>query len=312
MITIIGRKMEETTTSSAESHSFPSESPAAVTPSPPQPSTVTRLWRPAAQRNLRNQWSNLASYRQKWVSLSSTARSHAISLVNACLSQRYMNARELGVLSDMPDIKKKACWKLFKQQDLHRSKILSSYKDMVAIVIHMVSTSTSMRCFLKGTGSSSILQYSSSSANGIDDGDGGGIPVFMFWSISSFEKLGQELIQMFTLELNLKRLLVMELLSISSEEVLQNNGMNWLDELYSGEFDDLSRCNLYSREACEPVHPRLEGRKSDKLILQTKHQPDHDVLQVYLTTWLADVKVDKYRVDEIFASVGEEMQVTLV
>lgn len=85
MITI-GRKMEETT---AESHSFQSESPAAVTPSPPQPSTVTRLWRPAAQRNLRNQWSNLASYRQKWVSLSSTARSHAISLVNACLSQRY-------------------------------------------------------------------------------------------------------------------------------------------------------------------------------------------------------------------------------
>lgn len=74
----------------------------------------------------------------------------------------------------------------------------------------------------------------------------------------------------------------MELLSISSEEVPQNNGLNWLDELYSGEFDDLSRCNLYSREACEPVHPRLEGRKSDKLILQTKHQPDHDVLQVGL------------------------------
>ena len=29
---------------------------------------------------------------------------------------RYMNAMELGVLSDMPDIRKKACWKLFKQQ----------------------------------------------------------------------------------------------------------------------------------------------------------------------------------------------------
>ncbi|KAH7858637.1 hypothetical protein Vadar_026142 [Vaccinium darrowii] len=32
------------------------------------------------------------------------------------LESRYMNAMDLGVLSDMPDIRKKACCKLFKQQ----------------------------------------------------------------------------------------------------------------------------------------------------------------------------------------------------
>lgn len=48
-----------------------------------------RLWRPAAQRNLRNQWSRLASCRQQWASSSSSGRSHATSLVNAYLSQRY-------------------------------------------------------------------------------------------------------------------------------------------------------------------------------------------------------------------------------
>lgn len=55
----------------------------------PFPPSVTRLWRPAAQRNLRNQWSQMVSYRQQWVSASTNARSNATSLVNAYLSQRY-------------------------------------------------------------------------------------------------------------------------------------------------------------------------------------------------------------------------------
>lgn len=113
---------------------------------------VTRQWKPAAQRNLRNQWSKLASFKHQWVSLSSSARSHATSIVNAYLSQRqftpfckisfcmhlfiflclspriavplllmwyrYMPAMELGILFDMPNIRKKACSKLFKKQVL--------------------------------------------------------------------------------------------------------------------------------------------------------------------------------------------------
>lgn len=55
----------------------------------PMPPSLTRLWRPAAQRNLRNQWSKLVSCRKQWVSSSSSGKSHATSLVNAHLSQRY-------------------------------------------------------------------------------------------------------------------------------------------------------------------------------------------------------------------------------
>ncbi|CBI15027.3 unnamed protein product, partial [Vitis vinifera] len=61
-------------------------------------------------------------------------KSHATDLVNSFLSQRYMPAMELGVLSDMPNIRKKACMKLLKQQGLHGSKLLSAYKDMVCIL----------------------------------------------------------------------------------------------------------------------------------------------------------------------------------
>lgn len=73
--------------SSSDSKPPPSPNPSSI-PSPLPPS-ATRLWRPAAQRNLRNQWSKLASQRQQWASASSSGKSHANSLVNAYLSQRY-------------------------------------------------------------------------------------------------------------------------------------------------------------------------------------------------------------------------------
>ncbi|KAA8541019.1 hypothetical protein F0562_024843 [Nyssa sinensis] len=287
------------------------QNPSTSSPSPTSPpQSLTRLWRPAAQRNVRNQWSKLASYRQQWTSSSSSGRSHATSLVNSYLSQRYMNALELGVLSDMPDIRKKASWKLLKQQELHQSRLLTSYKDMVGVVMHMVNASRSMRCFLRGTSSSPLVQFSSFSEDKSDNGDGGGIPVFSFWSISSFENLAEELVQMFALELNLKRFLVVELLSISSEEVPINE-LCWSDELYPGEFDDLNICCLYSKEDCKPVLPKIKGWKSDSATEQSNHTPGQEVLQVYLTTWLAEVNIDTYRVNEIFAVIGEEMHVAL-
>ncbi|KAK3028034.1 hypothetical protein RJ639_038755 [Escallonia herrerae] len=182
---------------------------------------------------------------------------------------------ELGVLSNMPNIKQKACQKLFKQQELHRSKLLSSYKSMVAVLVHMAITCRSMRCYLKGTTGSPLVQFSSCSQNNNDTGDGWGIPVFTFWSISVYEKLAQELFQMFAWELNLKRLLVIELLSVRSEEAPRINELHWSDELYPGEFHDLSECNLNSGDPCEPILPKFEGWKSDT----SNQQPHHEVLQ---------------------------------
>ncbi|KAK9080406.1 hypothetical protein SSX86_000164 [Deinandra increscens subsp. villosa] len=277
----------------------------------PSPSAVNRLWRPSAQRNMKNQWSKLNSLRQEWVSSSSTARSHATSLVNAYLSQRFMKDMELGVLSDMPDIQKKACFKLLKQQVVHRDNLLSSYKEMVVTVINMVNTSMSLRCFLKGETNSPLIKFSSSSNDTNDNGDGGGIPVFIFWSISSFEKLAWELVQMFRLELNLKRLLVIEFLSLRSKEDSIIERLCWSDEIYQGEFDDLSRCNLDCRDASESASVKLDG-----FISENSNHPncelDSDVLQVYLTAWLTDVNIDKQRVEDIFCEVGEEMHVNFV
>ncbi|XP_022135578.1 uncharacterized protein LOC111007492 isoform X2 [Momordica charantia] len=161
------------------SSSTPSSSP--LLPS------VIRLWRPSAQRNIRNQWSKLSSLKQQWASFSSTGRSHATSIVNAYLSQKYMPSMELGSLTDMLDIRKKACLKLSKQQELYRSKLISLYKDMVDVVVQMVNTSRLMRCYFKGSGSSTLIKFSTSSEDNHDDaGDGGGIAVFTSLTIPCF------------------------------------------------------------------------------------------------------------------------------
>ncbi|KAJ8563188.1 hypothetical protein K7X08_031640 [Anisodus acutangulus] len=289
------------------------QSPAAKSPAPPTTPLSAqdiRRWRPTAQRNLRNQWSKLAALRTQWLSLSSTARSYATYVVNSYLSQRYMDAMELGILTEMPDIRKKACRKLRKQQETNRSKLLSSYKDMVAVVTQMVSVAKSMRCYLKGTSGTPLTEFSCFPGNQNDTGDCDGIPVFTFCSIFDFEKLAEELVQMFVSETNIKRLLVMEICSIGSEELSQVNGLKWSDHFYVGEFDDLRICNLNSNVVVNQLVPRVESCNSQSTTMQSS-QLERNVLQVYLTTWLAEVNVDRFRIGELLAMVGEEMHVTI-
>ena len=79
----------------------------------------------------------------------------------------------------------------------------------------------------------------------------------------------------------MQRLLVIELLSISCETP-QVNEFCWSDELYPGEFDDLSMCNLYSKENHQLVTPRLKDCNSamHALPVQHNHQPNQEILQV--------------------------------
>ncbi|GAU24640.1 hypothetical protein TSUD_208650 [Trifolium subterraneum] len=247
-------------------------SPSTTTDSKPQissplPSSMLRLWRQAAQRNLRNQWSQLASLKDQWSSISSTARSYANALINSHLSQRYMPDVKLGVLDDMPDIRKRACLKLFKQQERQRSQLLLSYKDMVAVVSKMINVSRSMKCFFRGTNNSPLLQFSHYSKDPSDSGDGGGISVFAFFSISSHEKLVEEL-----------RLLVLEFISIGYD-ASQVNLLHWSARLYADEFKDLSNCNLFCEVTGGPLPPRLKDGKSDMGALRFNSQPNPEVFQ---------------------------------
>ncbi|XP_010522803.1 PREDICTED: uncharacterized protein LOC104801284 [Tarenaya hassleriana] len=277
--------------------------------SPATSSAATRLWRPAAHRNLRNQWSKLSNYRKQWIAASSAGRSHATSLVNSFLSLKYIPHMELGVLSDMLNIRKKASDKLCKQQDSHRSNLLSSYKEMVGILVELVNASRSMRCYIK-ISSSPLLQFSSSPEDANDAGDGGDIPVCNFWTVSTFEQMAEELVEMFRREVILKRLLVLELVALSTE-VPQPDKLSWSTELYHGESEDLAKCCLYSTETPGPVPPCLRDNESVTPTLSHTAQPTEETLQIYLTTWLTEVNIDTHRVDEILSLAGEEMRVTL-
>ncbi|XP_047968535.1 uncharacterized protein LOC125212411 [Salvia hispanica] len=281
-------------------------------PSPSSSSSEARQWRPHAQRNLRNQWSKLNLLRQDWRSASDAGRSHATAIVNSYLSQKYMDGMEFGVLSDMPNIRRNAAYKLFMQQELNRGRLLKSYKDMVGILTDMVRICKSMRCYYIGTSNSPLAQFSFSSEDGNDSGDCGGIPVFQFCSIASFEKLALEITKMFILDLNVKRSLVVEFLSIYDEKVAEAMVLQWSDELYEGEFGDLATLNLYSAETHKLNPPSLSNCNSSTSNIQSKRQQDSIVLEVSLTTWLADVNIDKYRIEEIFGIAGEEMHVNFL
>ncbi|XP_074304782.1 uncharacterized protein LOC141639602 [Silene latifolia] len=175
----------------------------------------------------------------------------------------------------------------------------------------MINSSRSLRCYLKATSGSPLIEFTSSAANSNDSGDGGGATVFTFLPISAFEMLAEELSEMFKQELLLKRLLVVELLSVTFQKHELFTKLSWAEDLYHGEADDLSTCSVYSKETAKPLLPKLNGCRSDSAYLESDKHPSNDILQVYLTTWLAEVNIDTYRVEEIFATVGEEMRTSL-
>ncbi|KAF3541998.1 hypothetical protein F2Q69_00018547 [Brassica cretica] len=239
---------------------------------------------------------------------------------------RFVPAMKFGALSDMVGIKEKTLKKLSKQQvksfqlyytlfiltnlsasivqSSYRIKLLSSYKEMVAVVVEMVNVSRSLRCYMKPS-SGSIVHFSGSKEDSDDGGDCGGIPVFNFLNVSAFETMAEELVEMFKREVMLKRLLVMELVSLSCEVPL-----SWSAELYHGEFDDLSKCSLYSMEVDAPILPRLREDNLGISSVSHTNQPTSEILQIYLTTWLAEINIDSHRMDEILAMVGEEIRLT--
>ncbi|XP_035818092.1 uncharacterized protein [Zea mays] len=228
---------------------------AATSPSP-SPSSSLRLWRPAAQRNMRNQWSHLSAAKEQWLAAVADGRAHASALVNVHLSCRNMPAMDLGVLKDMPGIRDKANSKLALREEQYSGMLLSAYKEM----------------------------FSDRQDNLNDSGDGGGAPVFKWFSVLEFESLAQELVQMFVSEQKLKRLLLLEFLSIALKEGVElQTSLNWGDELYD---------------------ERLGSQRPGNL-------PLHEVLQVYLTTWHANMNINRSRIGEIFELVEEEMKIKL-
>lgn len=71
----------------------------------------------------------------------------------------------------------------------------------------------------------------------------------------------------------------MELVSLSSE-VPQPVHISWSVELYHGEFDDLTKCSLYSMEVCEPLLPRVKDDDLSIYSISNTNQPTAEILQV--------------------------------
>ncbi|KAI4999863.1 hypothetical protein ZWY2020_004452 [Hordeum vulgare] len=273
--TPLGKTMEDCAATPVRRPADPSS------PSPTPSPLSLRQWRPAAQRSLRNQWSRLHAAKTRWLAATANGCSHAAALVNANLSRGYMPGMDLGVLKDMPRIRDRASAKL-------------AHKEVQCREIQ-----PTRRC--------PLVRFTDCQDDLNDLGDGGGAPVYRWVSMLEFENLAKELVEMFVSELQLKRLIVLDLLSINSKGGADPS-LEWSDELYDGELYEFQSIGLGSGDS----FPLPENWRVDVLqAWQPGHAPSHEVLRVYLTSWLANVNIKTSRIDEIFELVGEEMQIKL-
>lgn len=115
---------------------------------------------------------------------------------------------------------------------------------------------------------------------------------------------------------NILRLLVVEFHSIAyneAKEAIPCTRTSWNEEIYPGEFDSVKNLKNFFALDSSALHPGLNVLEvGDNVLGLSKGQPRREVLQVYLTTWLVEVNINNFRIEEVIAMVGEEMQITLV
>lgn len=84
--------------------------------------------------------------------------------------------------------------------------------------------------------------------------------------------------------MKVQRLLVIEFLSLRSKEDSIIKRLCWTDEIYQGEFDDLSRCNLDCREPSESSPSKLDNSQLDPDVLQVFDLKAQVIIHCYITT----------------------------
>ncbi|EFH58847.1 hypothetical protein ARALYDRAFT_341028 [Arabidopsis lyrata subsp. lyrata] len=147
---------------------------------------------------------------------------------------------ELGVSSNMFDIKKNALKKLSKQQSAYRVKLLSSYKEMVSVtMLNLVNLGNLFSCNLESI--KKTLEKCRFGTCHID---------------MITKKMAEEFVEMFIREVMIKGLLIMELISLSTEVPQPINNT-------------------------EPVLPRVKENNFGISSISHTNQPTVEILQIW-------------------------------
>ncbi|GBG84855.1 hypothetical protein CBR_g39231 [Chara braunii] len=163
-------------------------------------SVNVRLWRPAAQRGVRNGFSMIEGARLKWEEASSRGLAAATGIVNAHLSGRYLGQWDLGVLSDLEGIRECAAKKLQWQQGTYAEKLQDALEDLVASLASMDEAAASIRMYVNEIDTPSKGSPSPLGENRNENV----IPVYGALPLSAFENWARETVDMFHRELKVK------------------------------------------------------------------------------------------------------------
>ncbi|KAG0625861.1 hypothetical protein M758_2G085100 [Ceratodon purpureus] len=268
---------------------------------------AARLWRPAAQRHVRNAWAAMHAERAAWASASAASFQTASALVNLSLSRRFIATMDLGVLQDMDAICQKARAKMGRQQEGQVAQLLTKFDDQVKALSNMLQASKEMRAYRSEDGP--LIMFSNEPSVEGDTGDGAGAPVFATLPISIFEKLAEEIVAMFETELKLKWLLTSEFRALvypKALPVINFENIEGCDQFksFSG---TASRSGLPDLLAKSEFINLDWNQVGDILKVRSKEEVQRETYQVYLTALLIEVNIDKQRIEEIVAMINDEM-----
>ncbi|EFJ34906.1 hypothetical protein SELMODRAFT_405923 [Selaginella moellendorffii] len=247
-----------------------------------------RLWRPAAQRNVRNVWSSIAAARSSWSAASSKGLSAATGFVNVFLTQGYLVSMDLGVLEDMPGLRSASSEKLLCQQRSNCQELVSAYQELEDATSRLIYAAKSMRTYVKDSGS--VATFSQEKVFDGDNGDGDGAPVFSMLTIKCYEDLATEITAMYLRELRIKWRIASKLLGFQDNEVLSTENLRALHCLMFCEHE-LSIAGHCTNHDLPSSALDLPGTKLER-----------EALEVCLTSWLAEAQVEKNRKKACFCS----------
>lgn len=201
----------------------------------------------------------------------------------------------------MNGIHSKAHTKLLYLGEASFLDLLTSYKSLVESLTAMQKAKGAMRTYLKGPVTGPFVEFTDQQHLDSDAGDGDGLAVFSALSVYTHEMLAQELLDMFIAEIKIKWLVILELYFL----------------LYSG-VDDYKKAEtkklMYGAhvESASKLPGIFDGELEHDAFVATQQgsggNVKREVLEVYLTAWLAEVNIRNSRKSEILRVVSEEMQ----
>mmetsp|Transcript_7930 Transcript_7930/g.13731 ORF Transcript_7930/g.13731 Transcript_7930/m.13731 type:complete len:250 (+) Transcript_7930:490-1239(+) len=240
---------------------------------------AVRLWRTAAQRRVVSAFNSIANARVQWQKATEEGREAATEVVNSQLTKGIIVDLDLGALATLPNLVPCANAKLTQQQKRSLERLISAFEQLEVSVSRLQSALEGFQeppeaiRHNSGTPRTPLTNYGTMPSGSPAPEVTSKTTVFNCLSIRTLESIAMEMVKMFRQELEVKRQIT---------------------------------CAIHGLVA-NPAEEKSESRSKQEL----RELPSNELrsrLEVYLSAWKLEPKIDLQRLDEITEMLRDEMK----